>query len=113
MAVFKGQTVAIGFGGHTYSGYIMEEAVLSATGETEVIKNEDNATGTVIDWDPGRRLKISALIKTALPTTDPLPKGSTVAINSINWRIEDSEVTLVRSASKLTMTMIKETSMTY
>jgi len=110
----KGTTMAIGFGSNVLTGYIMEDGLtIESTGETEIIKDEDNATVAVIESDPGRRIKFSAMIKSAVPTTDPRLKGATVTVNSVAYRIESCDVQFGRLVTKLSATAIKEAAMTY
>lgn len=108
-----GAELKIGFGTNVYTGYIMEDFNTESTGEQAIVKDENNATGTVLVSDLGTRKSFTAIIKeTGGSLTAPL-QGATVTINSVNYRTESASVKQTRGASMLTWTGIKEASMTY
>lgn len=111
VTVQKGTSLKIGFA-TTWTNYIQQSMARSATGEQDVIKDEDNATTTVLVSDLGERIKVDAIVKSTGSLTPPA-KGSTFAYGGVNYRVEDTEVTEVAGAAKVTVTAIKEASMTY
>ena len=109
----KGTTLKIAYGANVLTGYIMEDFTTEASGEQDAIKDEDNATGTILISDLGTRNNFTAIIKETGGSLTPPALGATVTINSINYRCESSSVKQSRKASMLTIALIKETSMTY
>lgn len=109
--VQKGVSLKIGFT-TTWTNFIQQSMNRSATGEQDVIKDEDNATCTVLVSDLGERIKIDAIVKSTGSLTPPA-KGSSFTYGAILYRVEDAEVTEVAGAAKITVTAIKEASMTY
>ena len=110
--VQKGETLKIGFGGNTYSGYIMQDFSAESTGEQDVIKDEDNATVTILVSDLGEQIGFTAIIKDAGSITPPAI-GSSITINSVVYRVLSSSFKQTSKASELTVSAIKEDSMTY
>lgn len=109
----KGTTLKIGFGTNVYTGYIMEDFTTTPTGEQAVIKDEDNATVTVLVSDLGNEISFNAIIKETGGSLTPPAIGSSVTINSVVYRCTSSNVKQSRGASMLSFAGIKETSMTY
>lgn len=107
-----GTTLKIGFGSNTYTGYIMEDFSTEATGEQDAIKDENNATTTILVSDLGTRISFNAIIKDAGSLTPPA-QGDSITINLVLYRVESASVKQSRKASMLSVTAIKETSMTY
>lgn len=108
-----GTVLKIGFGGNTYTGYIMEDFNTESTGEQAVIKDEDNATCTVLVCDLGNRNSFSAIIKNAGGSLTPPAQGAPLTINSVKYRVESASVKQIRLTSILNSTVIKEAAMTY
>jgi len=108
-----GTSLKIGFGSNVYTGYIMEDFTTESTGEQTVVKDENNATGTILVADLGTRKSFTAIIKETGGSLSPPAQGATVTINAVNYRTESASVKQTRGASLLTWTGIKETSMTY
>lgn len=109
----KGTTLKIAFGTNVYTGYIMEDFTTEATGGQDVILDEDAATVTVLVSDLGTRKSFTAIIKETGGSLTPPAQGSSVTINAVVYRVESSSVKQARKASMLTISLIKETSMTY
>jgi len=107
-----GTTVLVGFMGHTYTAVIMDSAKLAVTGDQDEIRSEDNETCTVIVSNKGTQIDFSGVIKGSTVVTPPA-KGSSVTVNSVIYRVLDSSVEYSRLAAKLTVSAIKEDSMTY
>jgi hypothetical protein len=108
-----GTTLLIGFGTNVYTGYIMEEFTTEASGNQAVILDEDAATVTILVSDLGQRKSFSAIIKNVGGSLTPPVQGASITINSIKYRVESSSVKQTRGASMLTVSCIKEASMTY
>ena len=109
----KGTTLKICFGTNVYTGYIMEDFTTEGTGVQDVILDEDASTTTVLVSDLGTRKGFTAIIKETGGSLTPPVQGSTMTINSVNYRVESSSVKQSRKASMLTVSVIKEASMTY
>ena len=109
----KGTTLKIAYSTNVLTGYIMEDFTTEATGEQDAIKDEDNATTTILISDLGTRKSFTAIIKETGGSLTPPAQGSTVTINSVNYRCESSSVKQSRKASMLTISVIKEDAMTY
>lgn len=107
-----GTELKVGFGTNIYTGYIMEDFTSEATGEQIPIKDENNATGTILVCDAGTRFSFSALIKSTGSLTPPA-QGADIVINLVTYRVESSSVKQLRTASVLSVTAIKEDSMSY
>ena len=107
-----GTELKIGFGTNVYTGYIMEDFSTEASGVQDVILDEDAATTTILVSDAGARISFTAIIKSAGSLTPPA-QGADISINSVVFRVESASVKQSRKASMLTVTAIKEESMTY
>lgn len=108
-----GTTLKIGYGTNVLTGYIMEDFTTEPTGEQDVIKDEDNATVTVLVSDLGSRISFNAIIKETGGSLTPPAVGADVTINGIVYRCESASVKQSRKASMLSVTAIKEVSMSY
>lgn len=113
----KGTTVTVGMnslGWGEQTGIIMQTADESAVGETSIIRGTDNATVTVLETDPGWRRTIEAvLVSAALTAARALKKGDSITINSIIHRVEEVKIGHGLLEARVTITAIKEDSMTY
>ena len=109
----KGTSLIIGFNNYVYTGYFMQDVDLEPTGEQDVVKDEDNATTTVLVSDLGTQISFNAIIKTTSGSIVPPALGSSVTINSVVYRTLSSSVKLTAKAAMLSYTGIKEASMTY
>jgi hypothetical protein len=110
--VQKGTAMEIGIGGYTYTGYVVEEAEHEAIAEIEVIKGEDNETATKIISDPGVRVTLNALCKSG-STLSGVEVGDTVTVNSVAMMVEKPTIRRSRGVARMTLTLVKEDSMTY
>ncbi|MEN6360043.1 MAG: hypothetical protein ABFD59_08305 [Smithella sp.] len=112
--VQKGTTVVVGFNGLTYGTCIMLTASQEATGEEKVIKGSNNATVTILESDPGEQYTVEGILLSAdLTAARSLKKGDTVSINSVNCRCVSRSIGVGTEEAKVTITAIKEASMTY
>ena len=107
----KGTILIIGFDGNTYTGLFMEGATKEQTGTQKIIKDEDNATVTVLVEDLGIRRTLRGIVKSE-GWTEPR-QGDMVTINSINYRVESISTEYSAEEARITLTAIKEDSMTY
>ena len=108
----KGTTVFLGYGDYTYSLILTDDATISPIADAATIPDENNATTTVILYNPGQHIDMSGVILgSEFPSI--LLIGGTIEINSVDWRIEKYDIKLARTEAKLTLAAIKEDSMTY
>jgi hypothetical protein len=116
--VQKGVQFKIGFGSFSYVGYLPEDGLTNENdAEQDIIRDEDNATCTVMLSDPKRVITMAFLIKSTGTITPPT-KGDTITLTppegtSTKYRCESAKVTHSRKASRLDLTVVKEVSMTY
>jgi hypothetical protein len=111
--VQKGTALKIGFSTNVYTGYVMQDFTVTPSGEQAIIKDENNATLTVLVSDLGNQIDFSALILDATGSLTPPAQGAFVTINSVLYRTVSSNVKQTAGAAILTFSGIKETSMTY
>ena len=112
-AVQIGTKLKIGFGGNTYANTYAEEVTVSKpNGNVEVIKDELGATLTKILMDPGTKISGTFVLADAA-SIDPPAEGDTVTIGTVTGYCESAEAKFKDGATRLTMTIIKEDSMTY
>lgn len=112
-AVQKGTTLKISFGGNTYTSAIAEEVTVSKpNGNVEVIRDEDGATLTKILMDPGTVISGTFVLEDAYDD-DPPAEGDTVVIGSVTGYCQSAEMRHVAGATRLSISIIKEDSMTY
>lgn len=116
--VQKGTTLLVGFGSYVYSGYIPETiTVTKPDGNVEVHRDVNGATMTKILMDPCVKINMTTVISTgsaACPaegTTVTLtpPEGTSVGY----YAGPGCSVAYAPGATKLTLDLIKEASMTY
>lgn len=108
-----GSDLKIGFGSNTYANCLMESFTTEAVdGNVEEIPDEDGASETVILMNPGTQISFTAVIKDAGSLTPPAI-GSSITINSVVYRCLSSSVAQTVGASRVSISAIKETSMTY
>ena len=108
-----GEDVVIGFGGNTVTGLVMRSVSVASTGEQKVLKDEDNATFCVLVEDLGQEIDIEAMILSDYEGETPPEKGSTIAINSVNYRVVDASLDRGAEEAVLRVKAIKEDAMTY
>lgn len=114
----KGTTVKVGFGSFSYTGYVPEDATLSyPNGNVEVIKDANGATQTIIAMDPAKQQDVTLIILAA-GAIDPPIEQSIISLTP-NWgaatsfRVLSASVKFVAGASRLSLSLIKEDSMSY
>lgn len=116
--VQKGTTLKIGYGSLAYTGYVPQDWTHTPTGEQKELKDTNNATLTVLVENLGDQHSGSLLILDSGGSITPPAKGATVTLTppggtSTNYRCVDSSVKFTAEESILSLTIIKEVSMTY
>ena len=117
-AIFKGTTLAVSFEGFTYTGYVAESLTVSyPNGNVEVLHDADGATMTKILQDPAEKIECTLIILAAGTITPPID-GATVglipAVGSLtSFMSEGSSTTHAPGATRLNLSLIKESGMTY
>ena len=118
-ATQKGTTLMISFGSYVYTGYIPESMTVSyPNGNVKVIRDQHGATYNKILMDPAQRVTGTFIIIGASGSVIPPIEGATVTLTpptgtSTSFYCESAEVAFAAEESRLTMTLLKETSMTY
>lgn len=107
-----GTAVKVGFANNTLTGYVMNGFTRESTGEQKVIKDENNATQTILVSDEGERITFDAIVLNTGSLT-MVDVGATVTINSVVYRVESYVIESQREETILRVTAIKEDSMTY
>lgn len=108
-----GTSLKVGFTGSTVTSLTMEDSTKEATGEQAAIKDENNATGTILISDLGNRVTFSAIVQSAYAGSLPPALGSSITIGATIYRVESASYKQQRTQGILNVTAIKETSMTY
>jgi hypothetical protein len=78
---------------------------------TERVKAEDNSTAIVVMTDPHTDQSIEAVVLSTYAGT--LRIGSTIAYNSVNYRVTGKSTSRTPTMTRLNLTVRKEDSMTY
>lgn len=118
--VQKGTVVKVGFGGVTYTGFVMQGGEETPTlSEVEEIMGDQGATVTEIYTNPGRSFSIEGVVKNAasndaeLTAIRALVKGSPLTVNSIACRVDNVRISYGAKAARCTIDVIKRDSMTH
>lgn len=114
-AVQIGAQWLIGFGSHSYTGYMPENIEQGTVSSDTEIPDERGATQTILVQNPGKTLSGTWLIKSTGSLTPPsknaevslTPPTGTVTI----YRCLDAKVRTTRGVAQLTMSLIREDSM--
>lgn len=109
--VQKGTTLKIGFTGSTITSLIMEDVTNESAGEQAVIKDEDNATGTILVSDLGKKVSFTAIVIGAYAADLPPALGSTITVGTTKYRVESASFKQARGQSILSVSGIREASM--
>jgi ribosomal protein S8E len=112
--VQKGTSVVVGFNGLTYGTCIMIQSSEEPVADMNEIRGSKNEVVAKIYSNPGRRYTVEGVLLSAdLTAARALIKGSTVSINSVSCCVEDVKISVGTLEAKVTITAIKEDSMTY
>ena len=106
-----GTTLKVGFTGNTITNLIMEDVNSEATGEQDAIKDENNATGTILISDLGARVSFTAIVTDDYSGDLPPAQGSIITIGTTKYRVESASFKQQRKQSTLTVSAIREVSM--
>ena len=106
----QGTEVEVGFGSYTLTGYIVEGATVKTSADTEVIKDESNDTKTRLVSDKVKKVTLEMVVKK--DTVTPVG-GDILTVNSVKYYCEDVDLKHSRTATKITLNLTKEDSMTY
>jgi len=113
-----GTAYKIDFGSFSYTGYVPEDVSIEATGEQSEHTDVNGATDNVIVRNLGTRISGTFSILDATGSLTPPAQGSSVTITppqgtSTVYRVESASVRSQRGIAQLSLTAIKEVSMTY
>lgn len=114
-----GTTLKISFGAFSYTGYVPQDCTVKKDdNNVEVIRDADGATFTKILMDPFKEVQFTCVILGATGSIEPPAKGSTVTMTppegtSTAFYVEAASVASSPGAARLSLTLHKETSMTY
>lgn len=116
----KGTPIKLGFGSFAYTGYLPEDGLRwkKTMGEKRTIKDVDALTITKVFADPRDEFEMDLIIMNTSGSTTPPQEGSTVSITdpgntALNCMVESATVEFSRLGDKLTLSLVKEGSMTY
>lgn len=121
----KGTALMVSFGSGSggafvYTGYVPEDGLTwkKPAGNVKPITDENGATLTKIIQDPRDEFKMSLMIKASGGTVVPPIVGAAITITnpaavSITCMVTDAEMSFSRTETKLSLSLIKESSMTY
>jgi hypothetical protein len=118
-ATQKGTTLKISFGSFAYTGYIAQDLTHSKDDENvEINRNADGATVNKIFMDPSTKITLNLLIADTSGSITPPTKGASVGLipptgTLATFMVDSAEVAHAAGATKLSLTLIKEDSMTY
>jgi len=118
-AVVQGTTLMITFGSYAYTGFIPETMTVSyPNGNVKVVRGVSGETLTKIYMDPSQSVKGDFIILGATGTIIPPIEGAAVTLTpptgtSTIYGCISAEVSFSADETKLTLDLIKETSMTY
>jgi hypothetical protein len=110
--VQRGTALKIGFGNNIYTGYVMQDFTKTPTGEQAVIKDENNATMTILVSDLGNQIDFTAIVLNTGSLTPPA-LGAAITVDTVNYRCISSNMKHTVGATVFTFSGIKEDSMSY
>lgn len=112
--VQKGTSVVVGMNSLTYGTCLMQTASEERTDEIKEIRGANNAVVTKLISNPGKRYTVEGVLLSAdLTAARALKRGDAVSINSVSCMVEDVKIGVGLEEAKVTITAIKEDSMTY
>ena len=107
----------LGFNGAAYVGYQTEDWSDSPEAEEEIVKDDNNATATVITYDARTVVSANFLIKETGGDLTPPAKNSIIEIQgpddvaAVARRVQTASVSSTRGVAKLSLSLIREVSM--
>ena len=116
-AVQTGESLKIGFGSFSYTGFIASAVEVESDADEEIIPDENGATVTVITFDPKMHYVLDVILKAAASLTPPI-KNATVSFtnpngDSVAARCVSASVAHAKGATRLKIRVTSESSMTY
>jgi hypothetical protein len=108
----KGTTLKVGFTGSTITSLIMEDSTKESSGEQTVVKDENNATGTILVSDLGKTVSFTAVVIGAYAGDLPPALGTTITVGTTKYRVTAASFKQNRTQSTLSVSGIREDSMT-
>jgi hypothetical protein len=113
-----GTAYKIDFGAFALTGYTPEDINVESTGTQEEHGDKDGATDNVIVRNLGKQVSATFSIQDASGSLTPPAQGSTLTLTppegtSTAFRVVSASVRSTRGIAQLSVTLIKEVSMTY
>jgi len=117
--VQQGAVVHVGFGGNTNTNLVMQ-AVTETVGmaNKKAILGEQNATVTKIYTDPGKRIRLTGVLKNAasddaeLTAVRAMKIGDEITVNSVIYCIDEApEIEHSAEEARVALVAIREDSM--
>lgn len=117
----QGTTLKVGFGSFSYTAaYIPEDGLTwkKSYGNIEEITDANGDMFTKILMDPRDEFGVTLILKGTAATIIPPAQGDTITItnpdgDSVVGMVRDATMTFARGATRLTLDIVKEESMTY
>lgn len=115
--VQQGTTVQIGYNGLAYTGTVLQDATVETMGTVDTLLDTDGAALTKLISNKGVKISFTAIITNA--SNDAPPEiGSVVSLNfngggAANYMVESASVALQAKEQRISLTVVKEASMTY
>lgn len=108
----KGTTVEVGFGTFSYSLVILESLDHSVEADVKPIKDTANDTKTIMTSDPRQMASFKGIVLGVTAMTPPAI-SATIVLGTFTGRVTASSISYQREETILSVTAIKEDSMTY
>jgi hypothetical protein len=113
-----GTAYKIDFGSFSYTGYVPEDVAIETTGSQEEHTDVNGATDNVIVRNLGTQISGTFSILDSGGSLTPPAQGASVTITppqgtSTVYRVVSSSVRSTRGIAQLSLTAVKEVSMTY
>lgn len=119
-ATQKGTSLKISFGSFAYTGYLPEDGLTwkVSKGNIEEITDENGDMYTKILMDPRSEFSMTLIVRDSGGSITPPAVGAALTITppsgaSTTCMVRDATMTFARGATRLTLDLVKETSMSY
>jgi hypothetical protein len=111
----KGTTVVVGFGALTQTEFIMQAVSgLNPDADVTTIVGEDGSTSTVLIANKKKTLDLEGVVTDAgLDAAELFRLSGTITVNSIKYRITAVTISRGPKETRVSVSCVKETSMTY